>query len=164
MAYGTKQVPKVDNIFGPGNAFVMAAKILASEVVAIDMPAGPSEVLVIADDQADSTFVAADILSQAEHGADSQSVLVVNSEEKCDEILAEVSAQLKVLPRKEMTEKSLEHSYAVVVENLEDGMVFSNVYAPEHLILNISDTTALEALLPRRTSFSTHCSLNSPPA
>lgn len=140
MSGGTEQVPKVDKIFGPGNAFVMAAKIMASEVVAIDMPAGPSEVLVVADENANASFVAADILSQAEHGADSQSVLVVNSESKCDEILEAVQVQLEKLPRKEMTQKSLDHSYAVIVENWEDGMDFSNAYAPEHLILNLKES------------------------
>ncbi len=139
MEIGTAQIPQVDKIFGPGNAFVMAAKILASETVAIDMPAGPSEVLVIADKDSNAIFVAADILSQAEHGVDSQSVLVTDSEEKCDEILAEVLVQLDKLPRKEMTAKSLEHSYAVITDDLDQAMSFSNLYAPEHLILNVGN-------------------------
>ncbi len=143
MEMGTNQIPKVDKIFGPGNGFVMCAKILASETVAIDMPAGPSEVLVIADEKAKANFVAADILSQAEHGADSQSVLVTDSEAKCDEILAEVLIQLDRLPRKEMTAKSLEHSYAVIVDNLDQAIDFSNKYAPEHLILNTKNPETL---------------------
>ena len=139
MAYGTDQIPKVDKIFGPGNQFVTAAKMMVSSHTAIDMPAGPSEVLVIADKAAKASFVAADLLSQAEHGADSQSVLVCNDLEKIKEILNEVTKQLEVLPRKELAQKSIQNSFIIEVENLEAAMNFSNRYAPEHLILNVEN-------------------------
>ncbi len=145
MAHGTEQVPMVDKIFGPGNGFVMAAKILATERVAIDMPAGPSEVLVIADKEANPIFVAADILSQAEHGPDSQSVLVTDSEDLASSVLVEIEKQLSRLPRQEIAQKSLENSYILVTENLTQVMDFSNQYAPEHLILNI-DQNHIESL------------------
>ena len=140
MAYGTESVPKVSKIFGPGNQFVMAAKQQVSlHEVAIDMPAGPSEVAVVADDTANPMFVAADLLSQAEHGVDSQSILITTSELMADKVNAEVERQLALLPRKEMTEKSLQYSKIVVVRNLEDALKMTNEYAPEHLILAVED-------------------------
>ncbi|SHE95341.1 histidinol dehydrogenase [Mariniphaga anaerophila] len=136
MAYGTESVPKVNKIFGPGNQYVTAAKQLVSmSDVAIDMPAGPSEVMVVADESADPAFVASDLLSQAEHGVDSQVVLVANSEELIGEIKAEIDAQLKRLPRQEFAKKSLNNSVFVVLENEEETADFINQYAPEHLIL-----------------------------
>lgn len=138
MAYGTESVPKVDKIFGPGNQYVTAAKMLAScDGIAIDMPAGPSEVLVIADELTRADFVAADLLSQAEHGADSQVVLVSDCEAKIDEVLEELKKQVVSLPRRNIVEKALKKSFALVVENLEQAVEFSNQYAPEHLILNV---------------------------
>ncbi len=139
MAYGTDQIPKVDKIFGPGNSFVTAAKMKISSHTAIDMPAGPSEVLVMADENANAVFCAADLLSQAEHGADSQSVLVCLSEKKAEEILEETKNQLEKLPRKEIAQKALENSFCVVCENLEEMIEFSNLYAPEHLILQLEN-------------------------
>ena len=140
MAYGTDSIPKVDKIFGPGNQYVTAAKMLVqSEGISIDMPAGPSEVLVIADINARADFVAADLLSQAEHGVDSQVVLVCTDEAKADEILEEIDRQLVLLPRMDIAEKALNSSFALVVDNLDDAMNFSNQYAPEHLILNVEN-------------------------
>jgi histidinol dehydrogenase len=140
MAYGTESVPKVSKIFGPGNQFVMAAKQQVSlHEVAIDMPAGPSEVAVVADDTANPVFVAADLLSQAEHGVDSQSILITTSESMAEKVNAEVERQLALLPRKEMTEKSLQYSKIVVVRDLEDALKMTNEYAPEHLILAVED-------------------------
>ena len=139
LAYGTETVPKVDKIFGPGNQFVTAAKMIVSQdesMTAIDMPAGPSEVLVIANDTANPAFVASDLLSQAEHGADSQAVGVVLSQEFADKVSAEVEKQLEQLPRKDMAMKALEGSLLLVVENLKEAMDFSNNYAPEHLIIH----------------------------
>lgn len=150
MAYGTKSVPKVYKIFGPGNRYVTAAKMLASidpDGAAMDIPAGPSEVLVIADKNAEASFVAADLLSQAEHGVDSQVVLVCTNGEKTDEILNEISKQLAVLPRKDIAEKALEKSFCLIIEensgkeDLRKAIGFSNKYAPEHLILNIENAT-----------------------
>lgn len=141
MAYGTKTVPKVYKIFGPGNQYVTAAKQLVSidpNGAAIDMPAGPSEVLVIADEKARADFVAADLLSQAEHGPDSQAVLVCTSQNKTKEILSEVKKQLNSLPRKSIAEKSLSKSFALVVRDINEAIEFSNAYAPEHLIINIT--------------------------
>ena len=136
MAYGTQSVPKVFKIFGPGNQYVMAAKQQVSlDEVAIDMPAGPSEVCVIADEKANAEFVAADLLSQAEHGIDSQVLLITTSEAKLTEIQQEVERQLETLPRKEMAAKALENSRLVLVKDLEEAMQLSNLYAPEHLIL-----------------------------
>lgn len=139
MAYGTESVPKVYKIFGPGNQYVTAAKMLVSidpDGAANDMPAGPSEVLVIADKKAQADFVAADLLSQAEHGTDSQSVLVCTDERKTEEILREVEKQLELLSRKDIARQALEKSFALIVENLEQAFEFSNLYAPEHLIVN----------------------------
>lgn len=144
MAYGTKSVPKTYKIFGPGNQYVMAAKQQVSlHDVAIDMPAGPSEVCVVADGAADAEFVAADLLSQAEHGIDSQVILITTSKEKLAEVKAEVARQLELLPRKEMAAKTLENSQLVLVSNLDEAMDLANTYAPEHLILQVDDYEAL---------------------
>jgi histidinol dehydrogenase len=147
MAYGTESIPKADKIFGPGNRYVTYAKqyIQSNTQTAIDMPAGPSEVLVLADETANPSYVAADLLAQAEHGVDSQSILVSTSREIIDSTLIEIEKQLAVLPRKEIAAAAIANSYAVLVDGLEDGMAFSNVYAPEHLIIA---TTAFEALIP----------------
>lgn len=144
MAYGTETVPKVFKIFGPGNQYVMAAKQQVSlHDVAIDMPAGPSEVCVIADDTADATFVAADLLSQAEHGTDSQVIMITTSERMVELVTAEVERQLNELPRKEIAVKALENSKLIVVANKMEAMDLSNVYAPEHLIIQTDDYEAL---------------------
>ena len=136
MAYGTESVPKVYKIFGPGNQYVMAAKQQVSlHDVAIDMPAGPSEVCVIADDTANISFVAADLLSQAEHGTDSQVFLITTSHKVIDDVQQEVSRQLDMLPRKEIAQKTLENSQLVLVSNMQEAIELSNAYAPEHLIL-----------------------------
>lgn len=136
MAYGTESVPKVYKIFGPGNQYVMAAKQLVSlRDVAIDMPAGPSEVQVIADETAKASFVAADLLSQAEHGADSQVILTTTSTTVIDNILAEVEKQLVVLPRKELAEKALNNSKLILLKDEEEIVDMTNEYAPEHLII-----------------------------
>ena len=136
MAYGTESVPKVYKIFGPGNQYVMAAKQQASHhEVDIDMPAGPSEVCVIADSKSNPVFVAADLLSQAEHGIDSQVFLITDSEQMLEKVRAEVTNQLERLPRKEIAAKSLDNSKLVLVHDLDEAMELSNAYAPEHLIL-----------------------------
>lgn len=137
MAYGTETVPKVYKIFGPGNQYVTAAKQLVSlREVAIDMPAGPSEVEVIADETANPVFVAADLLSQAEHGADSQVLLVTTSEKLVEQVKDQLLIQLNKLPRKEIAEKALENSKIIIVKSLEEAIVFTNEYAPEHLIIS----------------------------
>ena len=146
MAYGTDTIPKVDKIFGPGNQYVTAAKMIlqnSEAMVAIDMPAGPSEVLVIADDNADPEFVASDLLSQAEHGADSQVVLVVTEKTDLNAINAATEKQLNKLPRKEYATGALENSFTVVVNSTKEAMDFSNKYAPEHLIINTDDSDEL---------------------
>ena len=136
MAYGTESVPKVYKIFGPGNQFVMAAKQQVSlHDVAIDMPAGPSEVCVVADDTCNVEFVAADLLSQAEHGIDSQVFLITTSHKVIDDVQQAVSRQLDLLPRKEIAQKTLENSTLVLVSDLQEAIELSNAYAPEHLIL-----------------------------
>lgn len=137
MAYGTESIPKVDKIFGPGNQYVTKAKtiIQAESQTAIDMPAGPSEVLVIADETANASFVAADLLAQAEHGTDSQAVLVSNSASMIDATILELKKQMEVLPRAEIAAKAIANSYAVLCADLSEAMSFSNHYAPEHLIL-----------------------------
>lgn len=136
MAYGTESVPKVYKIFGPGNQYVMAAKQQVSlHDVAIDMPAGPSEVCVVADRNANIEFVAADLLSQAEHGTDSQVILITDSEDLPAKVEAEVEMQLSRLPRKEIAAKTLENSKMVIVHDLDEAMSLSNAYAPEHLII-----------------------------
>lgn len=140
MTFGTASVPKVDKIFGPGNQYVTAAKQLATKHgVAIDMPAGPSEVLVYADDTAIPAFVAADLLSQAEHGVDSQVVLVTPSEKLAAQVLHELNLQLETLPRKDIAYKSLQHSCTVVMEDQASAIALINDYAPEHLILAIAE-------------------------
>ena len=140
MAYGTESVPKVYKIFGPGNQYVMAAKQQVSlHDVAIDMPAGPSEVCVIADDSANVVFVAADLLSQAEHGGDSQVFLISTSYRVIEEVQKEVTRQLKALPRKEIAEKALENSVFVLVGDIREAIDLSNTYAPEHLVIQTED-------------------------
>lgn len=140
MAYGTESVPKVYKIFGPGNQYVTAAKQLVSlRDVAIDMPAGPSEVEVLADDSACASFVAADLLSQAEHGVDSQAMLVTTSERLVEEVQQEVERQLAQLPRKEIASRALEHSKLILVKNMDEALDLTNAYAPEHLIIETSD-------------------------
>ena len=137
MAYGTESIPKVDKIFGPGNRFVTEAKVqVSAQGTPIDMPAGPSEVLVIADETSNPTFVAADLLSQAEHGVDSQVVVIGTSEGLLDKVIAEVENQLKTLPRKSIAEKCLENSISIVVDSIDRAIEISNIYAPEHLILS----------------------------
>ncbi|MDA1061183.1 MAG: histidinol dehydrogenase [bacterium] len=138
MAYGTETIPKVDKIFGPGNQYVTAAKmLLQSKGIAIDIPAGPSELLVIADDNARPDFVASDLLSQAEHGEDSQVVLLCTDEKKVNEVLKVIEKQIEVLPRKKIAKGALKNSFAVIVSDIDQAIEFSNQYAPEHLILNI---------------------------
>lgn len=140
MAYGTESVPKVYKIFGPGNQYVMVAKQEVSlHDVAIDMPAGPSEVEVVADDTANPAFVAADLLSQAEHGVDSQVVMVTCSESLLAEVAEEVEKQLAELPRKEIASKALENSKMILVENMDEAVELTNEYAPEHLILAVEN-------------------------
>lgn len=144
MAYGTETIPGVYKIVGPGNQYVTKAKQLVSQQgVAIDMPAGPSEVLVLADESANAGFVAADLLSQAEHGEDSQVMLVVDDEKILSEIQSEVERQLNALPRKNIAEKSLRHSKAVCLSNAQQAIEFINEYAPEHLILAVKDVDAV---------------------
>jgi histidinol dehydrogenase len=140
LAYGTESMPAVDKIFGPGNQYVTKAKQLVNmSGVAIDMPAGPSELLVMCDENADAAFVASDLLSQAEHGADSQVILLSTNKSKAEEILKEVQLQLKTLPRKSYAEQSLTHSKAIFFNNINEAVDFSNNYAPEHLILQLKD-------------------------
>lgn len=144
MAYGTESVPKVYKIFGPGNQFVMAAKQQVSlHDAAIDMPAGPSEVCVIADETSNACFVAADLLSQAEHGIDSQVILISTSEDMISKVEEELQKQLAVLPRHEIAEKTLENSQFVLVKDKEEAMTLSNAYAPEHLIIATDDYEVL---------------------
>lgn len=142
MAWGTQTVPKADKIFGPGNQYVTAAKMLlqnSEAQVSIDMPAGPSEVLVITDDTAEPAFVAADLLSQAEHGADSQVVLLGTEKFNWSAFNEQLEKQLSDLPRQEMARKALAHSFGIKVENVSDAFSFSNRYAPEHLIVQCRD-------------------------
>ena len=140
MAYGTSSIPKVNKIFGPGNQYVTAAKQLVQQAgIAIDMPAGPSEVCVWADETAIPSFVAADLLSQAEHGADSQVLLIANSIATVEAVQKELEQQLAALPRKNLAEKALENSKAIVLNNTESAIACINEYAPEHLILSIDN-------------------------
>jgi histidinol dehydrogenase len=142
MAYGVDCVPKVFKIFGPGNQYVMAAKQLVSiSDVAIDMPAGPSEVAIMADSTANPAFIAADLLSQAEHGPDSQVVLVTNDESLIEKVVQELARQLDELPRKAIAEKALANSQAIVLENVEEMIELINGYAPEHLIIAMENYT-----------------------
>lgn len=145
MALGTECVPRVYKIFGPGNRFVMEAKQLACyrRGTALDMPAGPSEVMVIADKAASAEFIAADFLSQAEHGPDSQSILLTDSREVLDATVNEIERQISSLPRREMMQKSLEHSRLIQLGSMAEVMEFANAYAPEHLIINTADAEAL---------------------
>ena len=148
MAYGTETVPKVYKIFGPGNQYVMAAKQQVSlHDAAIDMPAGPSEVCVIADDSSNAEFVAADLLSQAEHGIDSQVLLITTSEEKMLEVEKQISLQLNDLPRKEIAEATLVNSKMVLVNNTDEAIALSNCYAPEHLIICTRDYERLATMV-----------------
>ena len=138
LTFGTKSIPKVDKIFGPGNQYVTAAKQVALNFgVAIDMPAGPSEVLVIADDSANPEFVAADLLSQAEHGADSQVILLSDNQKIVEQTLQEIKKQVKVLTRQQIAENALKNSKAIVLKSIDKCIEFSNEYAPEHLILAV---------------------------
>ena len=140
MAYGTSSVPKVYKIFGPGNQYVTAAKQQVSlRDVAIDMPAGPSEVAVLADETANPSFVASDLLSQAEHGVDSQVILVTTSSDLLDQVQKEVERQLELLPRKQIAMKSLESSKLILVKDMDEGVAMVNEYAPEHLIIETKD-------------------------
>ncbi|MHB1177054.1 MAG: histidinol dehydrogenase [Daejeonella sp.] len=145
MAYGTESIPKVNKIFGPGNQYVTTAKtIIQSESqTAIDMPAGPSEVLVIADHTANPVYVAADLLAQAEHGTDSQAVLLSDSQEIIDQTISELGKQLSELPRHEIAAKAIANSYAILTGDLNEAIRFSNYYAPEHLILATDKWEAL---------------------
>lgn len=140
MAYGTESIPKVYKIFGPGNQYVTAAKQLVSlRDVAIDMPAGPSEVEVLADASANPVFVAADLLSQAEHGADSQALLITTSSTLADAVEQEVARQLAELPRRDLAERALQWSKLIVVQHMDEAMEMTNAYAPEHLIIEAAD-------------------------
>ena len=143
MAYGTDSVPRVDKIFGPGNRFVTLAKQIVSSEVAIDLPAGPSELAVLADGSCEPSFVAADLLSQAEHGADSQVILVSDSERTVERVVSEVARQLNDLPRRAIAEESLRCSRAIIVDGAAAGIDLINFYAPEHLILAVRDVDAI---------------------
>lgn len=146
MAYGTESIPRVYKIFGPGNQFVMAAKQRVSlHDVAIDMPAGPSEVCCIADEDSNAVYVAADLLSQAEHGIDSQVLLICTDEKKLNEIVEQVNTQLLKLPRREIAEKALGNSNFVLVRDSSEAIDLANCYAPEHLIISTKDFEALSA-------------------
>ncbi len=145
MAFGTESVPKVDKVFGPGNQYVTLAKtcIQNSSQVAIDLPAGPSEVLIIGDKTSNPAFIAADLLAQAEHGVDSQAVLVSTNQQLIDETNRELKNQLAFLPRKEIAEKALANSYAIECSSLDEAFSFSNQYAPEHLIIALDEAESL---------------------
>ncbi len=144
LTFGTQTIPKVDKLFGPGNPYVTAAKQMAQNYgLAIDMPAGPSEVLIIADKTANPAFVAADLLSQAEHGIDSQVILVSDDESIVSQTIVQLNYQADVLPRKDIVERALVHSKAIVFKNIADCLEFSNLYAPEHLILAVDNARNL---------------------
>ena len=146
MAYGTESVPQVFKIFGPGNQYVTCAKQQVSmQGVAIDMPAGPSEVAVLADSTSRPDFVAADLLSQAEHGADSQVVLITTSRSLLEAVQAEVDRQLALLPRRELAERSLQYSKLILVKDDDEMMSVANEYAPEHLIIETANYMELAA-------------------
>jgi histidinol dehydrogenase len=148
MTYGTDQIPQVDKIFGPGNQFVTAAKQYAlQQGVAIDMPAGPSEVLIIADDKANPGFVAADLLAQAEHGGDSQVVLLCQSDNCADEVKLQLNSQKENLTRKNVIDKALENTLIIAFDSIRDQIAFSNAYAPEHLIINMENTSEILPLI-----------------
>lgn len=146
LAYGDDKIKKVDKIFGPGNQFVTTAKSIVSidpNGCSIDMIAGPSEVLVIADESANQNYVAADLLSQAEHGKDSLAILVTSSEKLFDKVQSEIKNQLKSLPRKNLAEASIKNSFALIVKSLDEAIYFSNLFAPEHLIINTKNADKL---------------------
>ncbi|MFP4023525.1 MAG: histidinol dehydrogenase [Thiohalospira sp.] len=144
MAYGTESIPKVDKIFGPGNQFVtMAKQIVSSQGIAIDMPAGPSEVMILADETANPEFIAADLLSQAEHGADSQVILVTDSNKIANQTLICLNNQLEALPRKDIAMQSLKSAAILIVKNQQEMIEISNRYAPEHLIISTIKTDEL---------------------
>ena len=146
MAYGTSTIKKVDKIFGPGNQYVTAAKQLVQlEGTAIDMPAGPSEVCVVADASANANYVAADLLSQAEHGVDSQVLLICNEAAMIDKVAQALEAQLNLLPRKSIAEQALANSKSILVSSMEEAMLISNCYAPEHLIIATNQAEELAA-------------------
>ena len=146
MAHGTESIPKVFKIFGPGNQYVTAAKqIIQQTGTAIDMPAGPSELLVIADDTAVPEYVAADLLSQAEHGSDSQVMLLTNSIQLAEKVKKELSLQLNLLPRKSLASVALENSRIVIMRNLDDAVELSNLYAPEHLVISCRNAFRIAA-------------------
>ncbi len=153
MTFGTESIPKVDKIFGPGNQYVTAAKQFAQlSGVAIDMPAGPSEVLIIADSTCNPAFVAADLLSQAEHGTDSQVILLSDNETVIDNTLLSLEQQLKELPRKEIAEKALQNSKAILLKSIYECVEFSNLYAPEHLILALNEARNLIPIISKAGS------------
>lgn len=144
MAFGTETIPKADKIFGPGNQYVTMAKALVQlEGTAIDIPAGPSEVLIIADRDSDPSFVASDLLSQAEHGTDSQVILLTDSKEITEKVLAETRKQVMLLPRKDIALRALENSLSILFSSTDECIEFSNLYAPEHLIISTSDPDRL---------------------
>ena len=144
MAYGTQSIPKVDKVFGPGNQYVTTAKqLLGGRAVAIDMPAGPSEVMVVVDDSSDASFAAADLLSQAEHGRDSQVMLVSTSAAKAEAVAAEVDRQVEGLGRADLAKGALARSHAVVLGSVDDIVAFADAYAPEHLIISTGDPWAI---------------------
>ena len=144
MAYGTESIPKVDKIFGPGNQYVtMAKQIIASQGIAIDMPAGPSEVMILADETANPEYIAADLLSQAEHGPDSQVILVTNSNNIANRTFFFVNNQLETLPRKDIAEQSLKSGVILIVKNEQEMIKISNQYAPEHLIISTQNSDSV---------------------
>ncbi len=148
MAYGTATIPKVNKIFGPGNQYVTAAKqFIQREGIAIDMPAGPSELCILADDTANASFIAADLLSQAEHGADSQVMLVTTDETFAGKVTAQVAEQLQKLARKEMALAALQNSKIILVKNMSEGIDLVNEYAPEHLIISCSEEDRMAELV-----------------
>jgi len=145
MTYGTESIPKVYKIFGPGNQYVMAAKqLVGMKDVAIDMPAGPSEVAILADETAHPAFIASDFLSQAEHGVDSQSILLTTSEKLADAVVEEIERQLTHLSRKDLTSMSLKNSRIIILKDVEEMIAFSNQYAPEHLIIQTADVAFIK--------------------
>lgn len=153
MAYGTESIPKVDKIFGPGNQFVtMAKQIVSSQGIAIDMPAGPSEVMILADETANPEFIAADLLSQAEHGTDSQVILVTNSKETANQTLKALENQLKSLPRKKIVMESLKSGAIILVKNDKEMIEISNAYAPEHLIVSTKNYLEVAELITQAGS------------
>ena len=155
MAYGTETIRRVQKIFGPGNSYVTKAKqMVSSQGVAIDMPAGPSEIMILADETAKVRFVAADMLSQAEHGPDSQAILVCATQDFAQEVAQEVERQLNLLPRETIAAKALSHSRIIILKEREDRIAFANAYAPEHLLLTMQDPwKAAEGILAAGSVF-----------